>query len=311
MLSFLLGLLKVIGIVLLVILILVLLILAIVLFVPIRYKGDGVINAEKKEAHVKVTWLLHALYVQMDYSHPQKPQIITKVLGINIERFKKKEKDADTDETANTSQASEVSPTTVAEPQNQATVSTNHDTVTDMNVTEPVEENGLNEEHQQMIQELMEEYNKPKETFRDKVNKIVNKITSVYNKIKDILNNIQYYMDILQEEDTKALLEVTWEAILSILKKLRPRKLIVNAEVGFDTPDTTGKLYGVYWMLKPSLGEHVEIVPNFEEKIIVGNIFFKGSITVFVVLVNALKIVLDKRFKPLINKLKNGGKHNG
>ena len=92
MLAVFLGILKVIGIILLVLLLLVLFILAIVLFVPIRYQGKGLIDETRKEAQVKVTWLLHALSVRVEYKHPDKPSILIKLLGINIEKFKRKPK---------------------------------------------------------------------------------------------------------------------------------------------------------------------------------------------------------------------------
>jgi len=157
----------------------------------------------------------------------------------------------------------------------------------------------------------MEEKAKPKENLREKLNKIVNKITSVYNKVNDILANIQYYLELLQEEGTKALLGTTLDALIRILKKIRPRKLIINAEIGFDTPDTTGKLYGLFWAFKPALGEDVNITPNFEEKVLEGNFYFKGRITIFTILINGLRIVLNKNFKPFLKKIKNGGLNNG
>ena len=86
MLAVILGILKVIGIILLVLILLVLFILAIVLFVPIRYKGGGLIDKTRKEADIKVTWLLHAVNVSVDYKHPDKPNILIKILGINIEK---------------------------------------------------------------------------------------------------------------------------------------------------------------------------------------------------------------------------------
>ena len=62
MLSVLLGILKVIGLILLWILIIVFALLLIILLVPIRYRVDGVLQSEgRKDAAVKVTWLLHAV----------------------------------------------------------------------------------------------------------------------------------------------------------------------------------------------------------------------------------------------------------
>lgn len=307
MLAIILGILKVIGITLLVILGLVLLIIAIVLFVPIRYKGNGVINDLAKEAHLKVTWLLHAVHVQVNYCHPAKPEIIIKVLGINIEKFRKKKQEMPvTEAPAVVTEAEDSEP--VKESSNDSSKEAGESANTASESVSAEEEPVVSEHMRQLVEQAQA---LQKETWRDKLKRIVNKITSVYNKIKNVIQNIRYYMDILQEEDTHALIKVALEALADIFKSIRPRKLVANAKIGFDTPDTTGKVYGLYWILKPALGEHVVIEPDFEKKIIEGDILFKGHITIFVLVVNALKIVFDKRFKPLINKIKNGGLQNG
>ena len=72
MLAFLLGLLKIIGIVLLVILLVVLVLVAIVLFVPIRYQAEGTIDEEKKQAKARVTWLCKLVRLKLDYRFPDK-----------------------------------------------------------------------------------------------------------------------------------------------------------------------------------------------------------------------------------------------
>lgn len=299
MLAVFLGILKVIGIILLVLLLLVLFILAIVLFVPIRYQGKGFIDETRKEAQVKVTWLLHALSVRVEYKHPAKPSILIKLLGINIEKFKRKPKPPKPPK----EKKEKVHPSI-----NLALL--NYDEPTPPKVVKP-KEPPLNEEHKQIVEDYIDEKAKPKESLQEKINKIVNKITSVYNKVKDILANIQYYLDLLQEEGTKALIGTALDALLKILKKIRPKKLIINAEVGFDSPDTTGKLYGLYWTIKPALGEDVNVTPNFEEAIIEGDFYFKGKITIITILINGLRIVLNKNFKPFLKKIKNGGLKNG
>ena len=303
MLAIILGILKVIGIILLVLILLVLFILAIVLFVPIRYTGNGLIDKSRKEATVKVTWLLHALSIRMDYKHPEKPIVLIKLLGIDINKFKKKPKPPKPPKEKKDKKEK-------LHPSINLALLNYYDEPTPPKPVKP-KEPPLNEEHKKIVEDYMEEKAKPKEKLREKLNKIVNKITSVYNKVKDILANIQYYLELLQEEGTKALLGTTLDALIKILKKIRPRKLIINAEIGFDTPDTTGKLYGLFWTFKPALGEDVNITPNFEEKIIEGDFYFKGRITIFIILLNGLRIVLNKNFKPFLKKIKNGGLNNG
>ncbi len=305
MLAFLLGVLKVIGIVLLIILLLILLLLAIVLFVPIRYKGNGVIGDTEKNVQFKITWLLHALSVKINYKHPEKPEILIKVLGIQLgkkSKSKKKKQNSAAEEVSDTSSDIDVN-------EQQAAICA--DPPTNINTEAMQATNDLNPEHQEAVDEYLKEKAKPKESLKEKINKIVNKITSIYNKIKGIFLNIQYYLNVIQEKETKELLSKVFESLLKILKSIRPRKLVVNATVGFDNPDTTGKMYGAYWVAKPILGEHVEITPDFENKTLEGDFYLKGKITVFVLVINGLRILLNKNFKPVINKFKNGGPKNG
>lgn len=305
MLTFLLGVLKVIGIVLLIILLLILLLLSIVLFVPIRYKGNGVINDTEKNVQFKITWLLHALSVKIKYIHPGKPDIIIKVLGFQLGKKKKSKKE---EQSSATEQTSDIPLDTNVTEQNPV-IDSDISSTNNSEDTQP--QSILNSEHQQAVDEYLSEKAKPKESFKEKINKIVNKITSIYNKIKGVFLNIKYYLDVIQEKETKDLLSKVFESILKILKSIRPRKLVVNATVGFDNPDTTGKMYGAYWVAKPILGEHVEITPDFENKIIEGDFNLKGKITIFVLAINGLKILLNKNFKPVIKKFKNGGPKNG
>lgn len=305
MLTFLLGVLKVIGIVLLIILLLILLLLSIVLFVPIRYKGNGVINDTEKNVQFKITWLLHALSVKIKYIHPGKPDIIIKVLGFQLGKKKKSKKK---EQSSATEQTSDIPLDTNSTEQNPV-IDSDISSTNNSEDTQP--QSTLNSEHQQAVDEYLSEKAKPKESFKEKINKIVNKITSIYNKIKGVFLNIKYYLDVIQEKETKDLLSKVFESILKILKSIRPRKLVVNATVGFDNPDTTGKMYGAYWVAKPILGEHVEITPDFENKIIEGDFNLKGKITIFVLAINGLKILLNKNFKPVIKKFKNGGPKNG
>lgn len=305
MLSFLLGLLKIVGIILLVLLVLVLVVLCIVLFVPIRYKGTGRITAEEKEASVKVTWLLHIVRFKLDYSYPDKPVISFKILwvdGLKLLKGKKEQNNniSSKEETYGTESndiQANVEVLKGAEPQ-ENTVKPSVDD----------QEGAQQETAEEVAEEVAKEPEKPNETLCEKIDKIIFKIKSIYDKIKNILYNMKYYIDILQEEDTKQLISHALQLLLKILKSIRPRVLKVNGEFGFNTPDTTGQVYGVYCMLRPSLGENVNLIPNFEESVLSGDVYFKGRITIFVLVINALRILFDKRLRPLMKKLKNGGK---
>lgn len=308
MVAFLLGLLKIIGITLLILLILLLIILAIVLFVPIRYQGSGQISEEKKEASAQVTWLLHLIRCRLDYSYPEKPVISVKVLWIDVLKLlEKKSEPRDTSEEQKSEPRDTSEERKSSEPQDNSGGQSPSENQDNIEIQTPSE----TQEHSETTKTRQSNEAGETLTLKEKIEKIIFKITSLYDKMKNIIYNIKYYINILQEEDTKILLGNAWGAIVKILKSIRPRVFELNAEFGFETPDTTGQVYGVYCMVMPMLGQHVQLVPNFEEQVFDGKLKLKGCITIWVLLINILRVLFDKRLQPLINKFKNGGKQNG
>ena len=89
-----------------------------------------------------------------------------------------------------------------------------------------------------------------------------------------------------------------------MLKSIRPRKLTADLLVGTGSPDSTGYVMAVAGMLYPVFGKSVNITPDFENTIFEGRIFLKGKITVFVILLQALKIFMDKELRRLLKRLK-------
>lgn len=306
MLTFLLGVLKVIGIILLILLLLILVILGVVLFVPIRYRGNGRFWEEQKEAQANVTWLLKLVRFRLDYHYPEKPVMSLKILWIDVlkllekkkQKAKQKEESASADIQEEADSASNVS--VQVKPQNDISWET-------YDVNQQHEAASIEEEADTGLPWEEADWEEEKVPLKEKIQNIIFKISSIYDKMKDVVENLQYYLAILQEEDTKQLLSEAWGAIVKILKSIRPEVFEVKGEFGFETPDTTGQAYGAYCALRPMVGNSILLEPNFEEQVIRVNAKLNGRITMFVIVVNVLRILLDKRLQPLIHKLKNGG----
>lgn len=303
MIAFLLGLLKLIGVILLVVLIFLLVTAGIVLFVPIRYGGTGRITENKKEVSAKVTWLLKALYCRVDYTFPQKPVISVRVFGMDIMKLLGKRRAKET-EAEKCEKAQDAGITDGPE-----TVQRTETAIRPKETREVRIEPDGKPDTDDKLQKQQPQTKKGIEAG-EKV-PLKEKIRTIIDKVRNIIYNIKYYINILQEEDTKQLIVNAKEAIVKILKSIRPREFKLKGEFGFATPDTTGKVYGIYSMVMPMLGEHVVLVPDFEAQVLRGEAVFKGRITIFVIVVNVLRILFDKRLQPLITKLKNGGNKNG
>ncbi|MBQ9142993.1 MAG: hypothetical protein IJX63_14565 [Lachnospiraceae bacterium] len=308
MVAFLLGLLKVIGITFLVLLILLLVIVGIVLFVPICYSGAGQITEERKDVTAKVTWLCKAIQCKVDYAFPEKPIIIVKFFGIDVMRLLEKRKKA-----AEVKQETE--PNTASNKENKKATTKKqtpgiNTSLLDETSHEEAEQPQVVMDSNTATEKETEDITAKEENAKEKI-PFKEKLQTIIDKVRNIIYNIKYYTEVLQEEDTKQLIANAWEAILKILKSIRPREFLLNGEFGFATPDTTGKIYGMYAVVMPMVGEYIILEPNFEEQVLRGNVALKGRITIFVIVLNALRILFDKRLQPLIKKLKRGGNKNG
>lgn len=142
---------------------------------------------------------------------------------------------------------------------------------------------------------LFKKFKKIKYTFR-----------SIYDKIKNIWENISYYIELLQEEETKLLFSHVVFRLGKLLRSIRPRQVRGRVLFGTGSPDTTGYAYGMYGMLWPVLGNSFLVTPDFTRAVLEGDICLSGRITVFTILWNGLGILLDKKLKRFIRKMKAG-----
>ncbi|MBR4883655.1 MAG: hypothetical protein IKU18_07225, partial [Bacteroidales bacterium] len=138
----------------------------------------------------------------------------------------------------------------------------------------------------------------------EKYEKVKCKILSIYDKIKYILKNIKFYKELLQEEQTQALLRHLFLRLKKILWSIRPRKINADIVYGAAAPDTTGYCMAVYGILSPALGRSVRFTPDFEQAVFKGEFSLKGHITLFVIIMHACVFALDKKLRLLISKVK-------
>ena len=290
MLSVLLKILIVLGIILLVLLGIILFLILIILFLPITYRAKGRIeDLSDKEVDIQVNWLFGMLRFKCHYMTAIDWQL--KFLWMDLKKLVMKKK-------------TEL-PSEPKSPNDDTDSVTKH---TLNNFTETSEEPQTSEEINNASSQYTENLdilpgNQTQENTQSKMDKMV----SFRNKIKDLCEKITYYINLLQEDDTKNLFGHILKVLGKILKSIRPRKLKANAVIGFDSPDTTGKMYGFICMLYPYYGNDIHIIPDFEQSIIKGDIFIKGCIYIIVIVIGALRILLDRKFFKVIHKFKNGG----
>ena len=133
---------------------------------------------------------------------------------------------------------------------------------------------------------------------------IVSFISKIKGKILDINVMIQKIKKFISDEINKDGFFFTLKRILDLIKHLNPKKLQVNFEFGFEDPFTTGILLGGLSALIGFYGERVKLIPNFEEKVLKGDILAVGRVRLLKLLRIGIKVILYKNNRQLIKNIK-------
>lgn len=304
--------LKIIGIILAATIGILLLVLICGLFVPIRYyvTADGKLG-EKHPVRVemKATWLLHMVNIVFSYGESARLRI--RVLCFTLldsarEKKKKKEKKGKKKKERN-SDIKEDGNEEREEIENLKTESREKQPE-----TEEIEETETDKAEVE-IPALENEEKKNKSVFAffhkllEALKNIEYTIQGICGKIKNVMENIRYYIDILQGEAFRSVFRNAKKQLIWICRKVKPTRCRINLRAGMEDPATTGQIVATYGILYPLVGGSVFLQPEFEEKVIEGDVYIKGKITGIIFLIAGLKIALDKNVWRLIKLLKKEG----
>ena len=316
MLTICLRILSLLGIILLILLLVALTLLFLALFVPVTYRISGTMDG-KPALSVKVKWLLGLLGI--GYRYPEPGYLSVKLLCFPVykvkippdgaegaahgspgpkapgespsppERGKESGRNEEAEEAGGEDSGTDTAARSADAAASGSSPSGSGPSAGEAEGTVPREETSL-------------------PGFPGKILKILEKIKfticGIYDKIKKIWNNISYYMELLQEEETRQLFSHGRRRLGNVLKSIRPRHIRARILFGTGAPDTTGYLYGIYCMVLPNLGNGVCVTPDFQEKVLQGEFDLSGRITLWVLLWNVLKVLLDSRLRKLIRKAK-------
>ncbi|MBQ7067182.1 MAG: DUF2953 domain-containing protein [Lachnospiraceae bacterium] len=327
----LLNILKIIGIVLLVILIVLLVLLLLVLFAPIVYRAKGE-KQEQIRLKARISWLFPLIYGKIHYDEEkeQKFSCIFYLLGIpvydalaekkpkeqkekkaNKEKSQKKQtgkKKTDGEKQENTTEAKKV----LSE---QTSINTDENTE-DLNHWEDLEK--LEEQPEELnvfarfIQKIKKFFIKIKLFFEklfEKIKNIKYTVLNVKEKLENIQKTVCWYIEVLNREESKRAISKCKTQLSKFFKHIKPQKIKGNVIFGFEDPATTGEVLAYISMFYPIYGNHINIVPVFNENILKGDFYVKGRIRVFTVLKIGWSILFDKEVRKLYNILTGGMKN--
>lgn len=287
--------LKIIGILILIILGLILLLIGVILFVPISYEVKGEFPEDKGEMKVSanVHWLFRLLRVKVMFYHKELDghiRIAWKKISLKDDKTPKKEKKKKSDKKKKKSEKKE-----------EKTVEKTVEKQVESVENKPIEEKTISTEESS-------DSKAEKVSIKKKIGALLEKIKCTFRNICDKIKEVKAKKDKLQDFINDPILkssvlrvkkEIHW-----IVRFLKPKKIRASLRFGFEDPSTTGLTLAALSMIYPFTGDDMEIVPDFEHAVLNGNIYVKGRLYLFYLVVFAVKLILDKNVRALIKKLK-------
>lgn len=303
-------LLKIIGIILLIILGVLVLSVCVVLFVPLRYHGKaetmGTLDSIK--AHLKFSWLLHLVSGYVTYENKEtKWQVRILWKKLNVEK-------KDSPEAASSENVSEAELPEEDERDIGEDASGKLNTKSNVSLEDETPENEIMEtEPMQEEPEGGTPNRKNKKTSSKKTKKqkknIFEKIKYTFRDFCDKIKALIKKKEKLQEFLTNEIHQSSWrrlkQEIWKLLKFLKPKKLVLNLHFGFEDPSVTGKVLAALSMLYPFYLDHINIEPEFDEKIFEGDAYIKGTVRGLHLLIVICNLFFDKNIKTTYKAIKN------
>lgn len=305
-------LLKIIGIILLIILGVLVLSVCVVLFVPLRYHGKaeakGTLDSVK--AHLKFSWLLHLVSGYITYENKEtkwQVRILWKKLNVEKKDSQKENatKNVSENEAENKVESHDVNS------DSSKTESEKCESLEDTQKGTPVETESAKDKTQHKSDKFNKKTNGKTSSKKSKKQKknIFEKIKYTFRDFCDKIKALIKKKEKLQEFLTNEIHHSSWrrlkQEIWKLFKFLKPKKLVLNLHFGFADPSVTGKVLAALSMLYPFYLDHINLEPEFDEKILEGDAYIKGTVRGLHLLIIICDLFFDKNIKTTYKAIKN------
>lgn len=294
MLTIILGILKVIGIIFLFFIVLIILLLSLILFVPIRYSFKAEYN-QQAVGEFYIHWLLSIISIKGNYK--ESFYYIVRVFGLKIVDSRKEKKVVSKNK--KTKQNKKIDFGDSLDQDREVDISQELETeIPSKHLEESKAEDSFSDKQKSFF--LAKVWIKIKETIWN----IRFKFKAICVRIKKFKGKIRYYLDILEEDNTKEALQLSKNQLLRILKHIKPQKLKIYVEYGDDSVEQTARVMALWGMMYPIFLDHIIVIPFFEESKLYVKAYLKGRITLFVFVCVMIRIYFNKNIRVLLEQLK-------
>ena len=317
--------LKIVGIILLALIT----ILLLALFWPVSYSVSGSYNKENYSINVRLGWMFHLLHFRYGYSGDDKIMLI-RIFGIPINLKKEEKKSKKTKKhkkeqrqkadkckniggvkaSSKTEKKEGVSKTTSEYEKTKKTVSNDTKTVkksvsNDVKTVEKSVSNDVKTVKKSKKYSIKNKLIKLKKWIRKIYGKTKNFIRSLTKNAKDLKEKVCEIKKFITDNRTKEAYRFTKKYVSSLLKHVFPKKIQGKVNFGCKEPDETGKMLGYIAMICSTFHvnmKNIAIIPDFENKVLNGNIKLKGHFTLGIVLYYCLRVYFKKEVNEIIKK---------
>ena len=312
--------LKIIGIVIAVILGILVLLLCIVLFVPLRYEADAGFpgKIEEIKAKGKFSWFCHLISGWISYENG-KLRWRVRVAWIKfssdkeISELPKQAFKEESVREVKKESVREVKKESVREVKKESSTAVKAQIDTEakseaekLAVKEKKPENTAPPEKKPKVNNIAEEslFDKIKEKFRKLWEKIKYTFRRICDKIKEIAKTKERFTSFITEEGHQRAFSKIKKEMVWIGRFLKPRKLRADIRFGFEDPYWTGLTLARLSIIYPFFGEYMNIEPDFENKVLEGEISVKGGLRLFHLAAMGTGLILDRDVRILVRDVR-------
>lgn len=290
--------LKIIGILILIPIVL----LLILLIFPICYQIEGDFDGKSPKAQIKVSWAV--IFLRAKAFYEEELNFGIRIFGIPIYDSRKehwsvfgehKEKDKKKDKKKHKKR-----PDSKKKQNNKKNNKKRVEKKKSTYPSEDVFDLTWDEKSEDKISEskIEKTTDKEKEFFGKRIvnflKKCYNRCKNFITKIRKITNKMEMIGDLFEDEDIIDAVKRIKRYGVNGVKLLLPQKLNAKITFGFEDPYYTGKVLGWTAALIPIYGDHIDITPDFEKRILKGELKIKGRIRRYKILYLLWKVYKDK-----------------
>ena len=328
--------LTIIGIILLVLLGILLLLLILMLFVPLRYRLHVRREKDILTADGRMTWLLHLLRADLTYTDSQGTAVI-RVFGFRLKtlHFPKKDKEEEEDEDLSPARPEEstdpVRPDAIAvEDQSRTgsfseakrppgmeecsgkTAPSSDDGTNHRQETAPAsEQKHTRSSKPGLIEKIVSFFEKLLHFVLDLLTEVPVLPAEVHDRLEELQHKLQTKYDKVHRR-IAPLFSIEAEHMLPkiiryaqyLIRGYAPRKITGYLHFGTGSPDLTGRLTGLFYVLLPESGTEYDVDPDFYEIMLETDTTMTGQIRSYRLVWVFIRLLLDKEFRILFARVR-------